>query len=251
MSARVFTPTNQKLLTNVAIVRHKKGGKRFEIACFKNKVMSWRKKIEKDIDEVLQIHTVFTNVSKGQVAKTADLVKAYGTDSHEEVCLIILDKGQLQVSQEERSSQLTGLFREIAAIVADKCVNPDTQRPYTTAQIERAMKDIHFSVKPTASAKSQALDVIRKLQETIPLQRASMSVRIRLPQKDAKKAKAAIVAIVLSVDEEDWDGDLEMSCAINPGSFRELDELIRAETKGQGSLEILTVKNMAEGDEVL
>lgn len=38
---------------------------------------------------------------------------------------------------------------------------------------------------------------------------------------------------------------------INPGSFRELDDVIRAETKGQGTLEILTVKNMAEGDETL
>ena len=38
----IFTPTNQIRLTNVAIVRMKKGGKRFEIACYKNKVMSWR-----------------------------------------------------------------------------------------------------------------------------------------------------------------------------------------------------------------
>lgn len=59
MSARVFTPTNQIRLTNVAVVRHKKvspaahvpqlirsqKGKRFEIACFKNKVMSWRNKV--------------------------------------------------------------------------------------------------------------------------------------------------------------------------------------------------------------
>lgn len=45
MSKRVFTPTNQKLLTNIAVVRHKKAGKRFEIACFKNKVVSWRDKV--------------------------------------------------------------------------------------------------------------------------------------------------------------------------------------------------------------
>lgn len=42
---------------------------------------------EEDIDEVLQIHTVFTNVSKGEVAKTADLEKAFGTADHDEVCL--------------------------------------------------------------------------------------------------------------------------------------------------------------------
>jgi len=29
-------------LTNVSIVRYRKGGKRFEIACYKNKVMEWR-----------------------------------------------------------------------------------------------------------------------------------------------------------------------------------------------------------------
>lgn len=39
----IFTPTNQIRLTNVAIVRQKKRGKRFEIACYKNKVVSWRK----------------------------------------------------------------------------------------------------------------------------------------------------------------------------------------------------------------
>ena len=68
--SRINTPTNQKLLTNVAVVRSKKAGKRFEIACYKNKVLSWRQGVEKDLDEVLQSHTVFINVSKGQVIET-------------------------------------------------------------------------------------------------------------------------------------------------------------------------------------
>ena len=41
---------------------------------------------EKDIDEVLQTNQVFTNVSKGQLAKKDDLVKAYGTDDPDKVC---------------------------------------------------------------------------------------------------------------------------------------------------------------------
>ncbi|THF95658.1 hypothetical protein TEA_015268 [Camellia sinensis var. sinensis] len=35
-------PVGQKRLTNVAVVRLKKHGVRFEIACYKNKVLSWR-----------------------------------------------------------------------------------------------------------------------------------------------------------------------------------------------------------------
>ena len=45
MSRQVKQPTGQKRLTNVAIVRLKKGGKRFEIACYPNKVTSWRNQV--------------------------------------------------------------------------------------------------------------------------------------------------------------------------------------------------------------
>ncbi|KAJ3079334.1 hypothetical protein HK100_010445, partial [Physocladia obscura] len=77
MSRQVFTPSNQQRLTNVSVVRLKKGGLRFELACYKNKVVEWRQQIETDIDEVLQTHTIYTNVSKGQTAATEDLRKAF------------------------------------------------------------------------------------------------------------------------------------------------------------------------------
>lgn len=35
-------PSNQIKLTNVAVVRLKKGKKRFELACYKNKVLEYR-----------------------------------------------------------------------------------------------------------------------------------------------------------------------------------------------------------------
>lgn len=44
---------------------------------------------EKDLDEVLQTHTVFVNVSKGQVAKKEDLVKAFGMDNQTEICKMV------------------------------------------------------------------------------------------------------------------------------------------------------------------
>ena len=41
----IFTPSNQIKLTNVSVVRLKKGGLRFELACYKNKVLEWRSKV--------------------------------------------------------------------------------------------------------------------------------------------------------------------------------------------------------------
>ncbi|KAL0314399.1 UNVERIFIED_CONTAM: Ribosome maturation protein SBDS [Sesamum angustifolium] len=45
MSKTLVQPIGQKRLTNVAVVRLKKHGNRFEIACYKNKVLSWRSRV--------------------------------------------------------------------------------------------------------------------------------------------------------------------------------------------------------------
>jgi len=37
-----FLPVGQKRLTNIAVVRHKSHGLKFEIACYKNTVLAWR-----------------------------------------------------------------------------------------------------------------------------------------------------------------------------------------------------------------
>lgn len=63
-NARIGQPVGKVIMTNVAVVRLKKNGKRFEIACYKNKVLNWRNGVETDIDEVLQITRVYENVSK-------------------------------------------------------------------------------------------------------------------------------------------------------------------------------------------
>lgn len=75
---------------------------------------------EKDIDEVLQTHSVFTNVSKGQVAKKEDLVSAFGKDDQTEICKLILDKGELQVSGKERQEQLDASVKDVANTIAGK-----------------------------------------------------------------------------------------------------------------------------------
>jgi ribosome maturation protein SDO1 len=133
-------PSNQIKLTNVSLVRLKKGKKRFEIACYKNKVLEWRSGIETDLDNVLQIPSVFLNVSKGQTAPSAELAKAFGKDmSVDDIILEILRKGELQVGEKERNAQLERVHAEVVSIVASKLVDPRTKRVYTPGMIEKAL----------------------------------------------------------------------------------------------------------------
>ena len=62
-----------------------RGGKRFEIACYRNKVVNYRQGLETDLSEVLQTDRIFTNVSKGQFAKTSDLEQVFHTHNEQEI----------------------------------------------------------------------------------------------------------------------------------------------------------------------
>ncbi|KAF2266495.1 Shwachman-Bodian-diamond syndrome protein [Lojkania enalia] len=136
-------PMNQIKLTNVSYVRMKKGKKRYEIACYKNKVLEWRQEIEKDLDNVVQIQDVFLNVSRGEVAPKADLEKSFGKGmSRKDIMIHILDKGDIQVGDEERKAQLDRTHNEVINIVASKLVNPKTKLPYTTNMIEKALETL-------------------------------------------------------------------------------------------------------------
>ena len=55
-----------------------------------------RVRSEKDLDEVVQTTTIFSNVSKGILAKHEDLQKVFGTMDEDKICRIILAEGELQ-----------------------------------------------------------------------------------------------------------------------------------------------------------
>jgi len=61
----------------------------------------------------------------------------------------------VQVNEKEREHDITSLRKELATLVAEKCVDPSTQRPYPVGMIEKAMTEAGYSVKTNKTAKSQ------------------------------------------------------------------------------------------------
>jgi len=190
-----FLPSGQKRLTNIAVVRYKRAGKKFEVACYKNTIIAWRNKVETDIDEVLQAHTIFSDVGRGILAKREDLLEAFGTDDEDVICLEVLNKGDFQVSEQERQAQLDTLMKDIASKVADMIINPETGRPYPQPTVERAMREsIHFAPNERKSAKQQALGVVKALQasDALPIMRALMHLRLVMPANKLDEARAGL-----------------------------------------------------------
>ena len=159
MSRAINLPSQSVKLTNVAIVRLTIQSKRFEIACYKNKVLDYRNGLETDLSEVLQtsnIH-VFTNVTKGQFASSTDCIAAFGAvkgKSQDDMAIHILLHGKsIQVSEMERQQLYDATLLQIATHIATTCINPNTGIPYTTSQIKHALTS-----SSSLSAASSATD---------------------------------------------------------------------------------------------
>ena len=196
-------PQGQKLLTNVSVVRMKKGKDRFEIATYPNTVISWRTGAEKDVREVLQIDRVFRSVEQGEYAKSKDLQKAFGTEDQEAICIEILKSGEIQLSEKERGSQQETLLKEICTMVAERCINSQSKRPVTVGVIERALSELHFNVDRNKNAKQQALVAIKLLESKYPIERLPMNLKLTFPLTSRDEVREKVVGIGASIERED------------------------------------------------
>ena len=246
MKAQLALPTGIKKLTNIAVVRLKKAGVRFEIACYKNTVVAWRDGFERDLDNVLQTTRVYTNVSKGVFAKEEDVLRAFGTKDESAVCEIILNQGELQVSDKERKVTLENIFRDAVTVLVEKCVNPETNRPYPPGVIERALREIHFSVDPMKGAKQQALAALPKLQTVFPIERAPMRFKFAFADAPAFAARRDQTLEMLATLDAKVERvtETEIVCTADPSAYRACDKFVRERTGGTGRLEVVTMAVM-------
>jgi ribosome maturation protein SDO1 len=94
-------------------------------------------------------------------------------------------------------------------------------------------------VKESKSAKAQSLEAIKALVhwQIIPIARARMRLRIT----GNKKCKETVIQNIEQIEEEQFSGAGEWECVgfVEPGKYKLLVDLVGAETKGRGRVEIL------------
>lgn len=244
--AIINQPSGQIKLTNVSLVRMKKEKKRFEIACYQNKVQDWRLKVEKDLDEVLQIPQVFMNVSKGQVANNEDLMKAFGTTNHDDIIKLILDKGEIQLNEKERSANLAQLQNNFLNLISTKCINPKLKKRYPPSMIQKALGQLKFHLNPTKPAKTQALEAIKLLiqKQVIPIARAQMKVKITVLARVSSSYHQHLRPLLDKIElETETEKLYEVVGIIDPSNYKTIVDVLQGEEatfkRGEGSVEVL------------
>src|SRR5512137_2376417 len=188
------------------IARLTKDNEHFEVLVKPNKALDYRNGKISGITEVLAAETVFSDANKGTRVKDEDLKKAFGTTDPLKIADIILKKGTLQLTTEQRRKMVEDKRRQIIDFISREAVDPKTNLPHPPMRIENAMEQIRYPIDPYKPVEEQARDIVKLLRPILPLKIEQITLGVHIPAVHAQRAYGAIKAFGV-IKREEWRSD--------------------------------------------
>ena len=223
------------------IARITREGENFEILVKPEPALSYRTGKIDSVSKVLATETVFVDANKGQRASEDQLEKAFGTLNPVEIARVILKKGTLQLTTEQRKKLTEKKRKQIVSFITRQCVDPKTNLPHPPMRIEQAMEQVHYSIDPFEDAEEQAREIMKLLRPILPLKMEQISVAVRIPPEYAGKVYGTVKGFG-AIKKEEWRADgswfsiVEMPAGLYGPFLEKLGEMTK------GNLEAKLVK---------
>ena len=216
-------------------------GEHFEILTKPKHALSYKLGKTTSVSEVLATDTIFTDANKGLKASEEKLQEVFETTDSLKIAGVILKKGTLQLTTEQRKQLVEEKRRQIISFISRECVDPKTNLPHPPLRIEQAMKQIRYSMDPQRSVEEQAKEIIKLLRPILPLKIEQISVAIRIPPEYASKVYGTVKGIG-TIKRDQWQADgswsaiVEMSAGLYGPFLDKLGKMTR------GNLETKMIK---------
>jgi ribosome maturation protein SDO1 len=216
-------------------------GEHFEILTKPQRALSYRLGKTTSVSEVLATDIIFTDAGKGLKASEEKLRDVFGTTDPLKIAAVILKRGTLQLTTEQRKQLVEEKRRQIVSFISRECVDPKTNLPHPPLRIEQAMKQIHYSIDASRGVEEQAKEIIKLLLPIIPLKMEKISVAIRIPPEHASKVYGTVKSFgTIKRDQWQADGSWSAIVEISAGLYGPLLDKLGKMTRG--NLETKMVK---------
>jgi ribosome maturation protein SDO1 len=215
------------------IARITHDGDHFEILTKPEPALAFRLGKTTTVSQVLAADIIFTDAGKGTKASEEKLETVFGTTDPLKVAEVILKKGTLQLTTEQRKQLVEDKRLQIVSFISRECVDPKTNLPHPPLRIEQAMKQIHFSIDPSKGVEEQAKDIIKLLRPIIPLKMEKITVAVRIPPEHASKAYGSVKGYgTIKKDQWQADGSWIAVVEMSAGSYGPFLDTLGKITKG-------------------
>ena len=182
---------------------------------------------------------IYKEASKAEKASEESLKEAFGTTDFEEIARKIIQKGDIQITTEQRKEMQREKKKQIINIIARDAVDPRTNMPHPAARIEKAIDEAKVHIDPFKGTQRQIDEIIKKLRPVLPIKFAMARVEIRIPPQYTGKAYGVVHE--LKKIREEWrnDGSLLVVVEMPAGMQSKIYDKLNSLTHGSVETKLL------------
>lgn len=223
-------------LEDAVIARLEYYGEHFEILVDPDLASDFKRGKEVELDKILAIEEVFKDAKKGDKASEEAMLKAFETTDPLEASAIIIKKGSVQLTAQQRREMQEEKRKNIISTITREAINPQTKLPHPARRIEIAMEECKIHVDPFKSVDEQVQTVLKAIRTKIPIRFEKVKVALRIPGDYTGKVYGVIPEFG-KIRKEEWQQDGSWIAVVEiPGGMQEnfylrLNELTRGQVE--------------------
>lgn len=212
------------------------GGERFELLVRPDPALNYKMGKPFELSQIIGIEEIFSDSAKGLRVSEEKLKKGFHTTDFYTIAEIIIKKGELQLTLEQRRRLIEEKKRAIIAILSKNFVDPRTNSPHPPTRFEQALEQVHISIDPFRPAEEQLQNVVDALRPIMPLKSQNVILKIKVPAQYSSKSIGLLKSFG-KLSNESWlpDGsymvELEIPAGLHPTLIEKLGSLTKGETE--------------------
>jgi ribosome maturation protein SDO1 len=227
-------------LEDAVIARLEYYGEHFEILVDPDMAADFKRGEAIEVQEILAVEEVFKDAKRGDKASEEAMMKAFNTTDILDAVAIIIRKGHVQLTAQQRKEMTEEKRKKIVATITREAINPQTKLPHPARRIEIAMEEAKIHIDPFKSVDEQVNTVLKAIRIKIPIRFERVQVAIKIPGDFSGKVYNVIPEFGKTRKEEwqqdgSWVAIVEIPGGMQDNFYRKLNEL----THGQVETKLL------------
>jgi len=215
-------------------------GEHYEILVNPDSALSYKQGRKVEPSAVLVADEVYSDARKGLRASSEKLKLHFGTDDHAKAALEVLNRGELNLTQDQRKKLTDEKRKAIIAAISKNFVDPRTLLPHPPLRIDQAMQEARVNVDPFQDANEQMKTVVESLRTILPLKSEKIKLQVRVAAQYSGQA-IGVLKTFGDIVKEDWlaDGTLSAIVEIPAGGQPGLLDRLGSTTKGAAQVTVV------------
>jgi ribosome maturation protein SDO1 len=228
-----------KNMDKVTVIRLSVEGEKFEILVKPDPALEYKLGKRKEISGILISDEIYSDSNKGTRASTEKLTKAFKTTDATAIATTILQKGDLNLTTDQRRKMVGEKRKQVVDFIAKSFVDPRSHLPHPPLRIEQAMEDARASIDPFRNVDEQIKEIVEQLRSIILLKSENMLLEIVVPAQFAAQSYSVLKSFG-SLKKEEWqsNGSLKVILDIPAAARANVIDRLGSVTKGTASVEV-------------